>query len=74
MTYLKSRACLVNISLDLHQPDPECPDRLLGICAGYQLWYILDLEPDEDEAVMVLVPETRLLLWIGGPLDGYEGR
>ena len=62
------------IDLDLHQPDPGSPDRLLGICSGCQHWFILDLVPDEDEGVMVLVPEARDFLRIGGPLDGQRSR
>lgn len=61
-------------SLELHQPDPRFPDRLLGVCPDCQRWHILDLIPDEDEAVMVSLPETGLFLKIGGPLDGYGGR
>ena len=60
--------------LNLHQPDPGSPDRLLGICVGCQNWFILDLLPDEDEAVMVLVPEARDFLRIVGLLGGQEGR
>jgi hypothetical protein len=68
-------ACLTcEIGLDLHQPDSGSPDRLLGICAGCQQWFILDLLPDADEAVLVLVPESRDFLKIGGPLDGQHRR
>ena len=61
-------------SLDLHQPNAGFPDRLLGICPECQRWHILDLMPDEDEAVIVSVPEAGLFLKIGGPLDGHGGR
>ena len=67
--------CLAcEIALDLHQPDPESPDRLLGICSGCQHWFILDLVPDEGDGVMVRVPEARDFLKIGGPLDGQRSR
>ena len=61
-------------SLDLHQPDPRFPDRLLGVCPNCQRWHILDLIPDEDEAVIVSLPDAGLFLKIGGPLDGYGSR
>jgi hypothetical protein len=61
-------------SLELHQPDPGFAERLLGICPDCQRWYILDLIPDEDEAVIVSIPEAGLFLKIGGPLDGHGGR
>jgi hypothetical protein len=63
-----------DIGLELQQPDPGAPHRLLGICPGCQHWFILDLLPDADEAVMVLVPEARDFLRIGSLPDGQEGR
>jgi hypothetical protein len=65
-------ACMsCDLSLDLHQPDPGFPDRLLGIYAGCQRWYIVDFVPGEDEAVMVLVPEARFFLKVGSPCLGW---
>jgi hypothetical protein len=61
-------------SLDLLKPDAGIPDRLLGICPNCQRWHILELIPDEDEAVIVSLPEAGHFLKIGGPLDGYGGR
>jgi hypothetical protein len=29
--------------LDLHQPDPERPERLLGTCARCGAWFLLDV-------------------------------
>jgi hypothetical protein len=28
--------------LELHQPDPECPERLLGTCPRCGGWFLLD--------------------------------
>ena len=61
-------------SLELYQPDSRFPDRLLGVCSKCEHWHIIDLIPDEDEVVMVLLPEAGLFQKIGGPLDGYGGR
>ena len=44
-------------SLELHQPDPERPDRLLGTCADCDTWYLMDVA----RGVMVLLPVTELL-------------
>lgn len=44
--------------LDLHQPDAEAPDRLVGICRRCGHWYVIDLAPGADEATMVLLPEA----------------
>lgn len=29
--------------LDLHQPDPHLPDRLLGTCPECKSWFVIDL-------------------------------
>jgi hypothetical protein len=42
--------------LDLQQPDADDPDRLLGICEERRLWYVIDLVPGTDDAVMVQLP------------------
>jgi hypothetical protein len=60
--------------LNLHQPDPRFPDRLLGVCTNCQRWHILDMIPDKHEAVIVSLPEAGHFLKIGGPLNGYGGR
>jgi hypothetical protein len=33
------RCCAI---LDVHQPDPDLSDRLLGTCAECKAWYLLD--------------------------------
>src|SRR5438874_983801 len=42
--------------LVLHQPDPQLPDRLLGICEECRAWFLIDAAgevmvrlPDEDD-------------------------
>ena len=42
--------------LFLHQPDEECPDRLLGTCDECRAWFLIDAAgkvmvrlPDEEE-------------------------
>jgi hypothetical protein len=42
--------------LELTQPVPECPVRLLGTCPGCESWCVIDVTPDGTEAIMVLLP------------------
>ena len=51
------RCLSCDTGLDLHQPDAQSPDRLLGICERCRQWYLLDLLLDEEAAVIVLLPE-----------------
>ena len=71
LSHLACMSC--GVGLELHQADPDLTERLLGVCARCQHWYILDLVPDEDEAVMVLVPEAGLFVRLGDP-KGRQGR
>jgi hypothetical protein len=43
--------------LDLHQPDPGFPDRMVGVCMRCGRWYLLDSIPGTEEALMVLLPD-----------------
>jgi uncharacterized protein YbaR (Trm112 family) len=47
-------ACPVcSVSLAVHQPDAERPERLLGTCASCSAWYLIRTEA----AVMVRLPD-----------------
>jgi hypothetical protein len=53
--------------LDLHQPDCELPDRLLGTCGNCKTWYLLNDDQESVEiAASILCPDTSL----AGPLRG----
>ena len=41
-------------SLELHQPDGNAPQRLLGTCDSCGAWHLID----SDRALMVLLPNT----------------
>ena len=43
--------------LDLHQPDVEQPDRLLGICPECRTWFLIDHEAH----MMLALPDVRAL-------------
>ena len=55
------RCLSCDAGLNLHQPDVEFPDRLLGICEKCRCWSVLDLLPFENEVVLVLLPGQDLL-------------
>jgi hypothetical protein len=48
-------------SLTLHQPDPESPDRLLGVCGGCKHWYLIDPSTDRDDGVLLGLPDDKLV-------------
>ncbi len=48
-------------SLELHQPDSQEPEKLLAICVGCRRWFLMLIEPNESEAVLVLLPEGEWL-------------
>jgi hypothetical protein len=51
--HLRGIACpACDSSLDLHQPDPFQPDRLLGTCPSCRAWCVLDA----DAAVVTVLP------------------
>ena len=62
---LKSLAlvrCLrCGVTLDWHQPDPGAPDRILGICVSCGRWHLMGMMPDEEGAVLVLLPDALQL-------------
>lgn len=50
-------------SLDLEQPDPHDPDRLLGVCCGRcRSLYLLDVCPGGHEMVLVQLPPRERVL------------
>jgi hypothetical protein len=48
-------------SLELHQPDTNSPDRMVGICAKCGCWYLLDTLSGTNRAVMVRLPDGDTL-------------
>jgi hypothetical protein len=47
--------------LELHQPDPELPERLLASCGQCDGWHVISLTADQTEAVIVLLPDCDTL-------------
>lgn len=43
-------------TLEVHQPDQEHPDRILGTCERCQGWVVADFQPESDEGVMIFLP------------------
>jgi hypothetical protein len=48
-------------SVEIHQPDSELPDRMLGTCEQCQTWYLLECDPDAGQAALILLPDSSLL-------------
>jgi hypothetical protein len=42
----------------LHQPDQQAPHRFLGFCEACKGWYLILVEAEITEAMMVVLPET----------------
>ncbi len=47
--------------LTLHQPDPESPERLLGVCDGCKHWYLVDLPVGRADGVLVGLPDDEVV-------------
>ena len=45
-------------ALDLHQPDPRNPDRILGVCERCSGWLLMDLRPDQTGWIGVPLPDA----------------
>lgn len=43
--------------LDIHQPDPARPDRMLGTCDDCGRWHVIDCQPDDGSAVLAMLPD-----------------
>ncbi|HWE39040.1 MAG TPA: hypothetical protein VG406_21005 [Isosphaeraceae bacterium] len=43
--------------LDLHQPEPDRPDRLLGTCPACGLWSLIVVADDDDQATLYPLPD-----------------
>jgi hypothetical protein len=43
--------------LDLHQPQPNLPDRLLGTCDSCDLWAVIEVGRDGLKTILTVLPE-----------------
>ncbi len=55
VAHLDCREC--GSSLDIHQPDPGRPDRLLATCPECGHWYRVDTKPGGGRAQVIQFPE-----------------
>ena len=44
------------VDLNIHQPDPDVPGRLLGTCGECGTWCALTLDSDHSEARLIVLP------------------
>lgn len=66
-------ACLhCSSALTLHQPDPQSPDRLLGVCEGCHRWFLVDLVPGRPDGVLVGLPGEEVVRALSRP-DPEDG-
>ena len=54
---LEARCPKCQSHMELHQPDPGLPERLLGTCEGCNAWHLIDVA----RGVMVLLPVEESL-------------
>lgn len=47
--------------LSLSQPDLDSPGRLLGVCEKCKHWFLIDLIPDQTEAVLWRLPDIEMI-------------
>jgi hypothetical protein len=48
--------------LDLHQPQPNLPERLLGTCDSCDTWAVIEVGSDGVKTILAVVPESAGLL------------
>jgi hypothetical protein len=54
--------------LELHQPDPSVPERMLATCSACKTWYLLDAPSADSPVVMIVLPRP------GHPREVLNGR
>ena len=47
--------------LSLSQPDPETPDRLIGICEYCRHWFLVDLTSDLSAGTLCRLPDIQVI-------------
>ena len=60
--YDEGRCLVCDGTLDLHQPDVRSPERVIGVCEVCGNWYMIDLIPGTEEAVMASLPDGQAFL------------
>jgi hypothetical protein len=48
-------------TLNVHQPDEDRPEHLLGTCAGCGAWYLIELDKEKTSAFMFDLPNVALI-------------
>jgi hypothetical protein len=56
--HIGSRRCpSCSDPMHLHQPESGSPNRMLWTCASCETWFLMDIDPDKNEAILVRLPE-----------------
>jgi hypothetical protein len=56
-----SRCLHCSSQLSLHQPDPQSPERLIGVCEDCKHWFLIDVLSDVTGGVMVWLPDLEVI-------------
>jgi hypothetical protein len=67
--------CLICFgSLTLSQPDPDSPDRLLGVCDRCKRWFLIDLILELGEGIISGLPDLQIIRELSrqGPGEGIS--
>lgn len=43
-------------ALDIHQPDPARPERMLGTCEACGHWHVIGCREADDSAIVTMLP------------------
>jgi hypothetical protein len=48
-------------SLTLSQPDPDSPERLIGVCDRCKHWFLINLIIDQGEGIISGLPDIQII-------------
>lgn len=46
--------------LDIHQPDPDLPERMLATCPACRDWYLVDYLVNETDVIVLSLPDIAV--------------
>lgn len=58
---VRARCLHCDSPLELHQPECDDPERLIGTCGECGAWSLLSWEPGHDRGVLLMLPDQRTL-------------
>ena len=58
---VKAHCLHCDLPLSLLQPDPDSPDRLLGVCEQCKCWFFIHLIADQTEGILCRLPDKEVI-------------